>query len=74
MIIFCPQKNRINNQILNNGLEINLIFTTLDKETVLNISILAQENNSIEYSNSDSVIFFNNLGKNLEASKNRTYS
>ena len=47
MIIFCPQKNRINNQILNNGLEINLIFTTLDKETVLNISILAQENNII---------------------------
>ena len=72
MIIFCPQKNRINNQILNNGLEINLIFTTLDKETVLNISILAQENNSIEYSNSDSVVFFNNLGKNLPFKNEQT--
>ena len=62
-----PPRDRINGNILQNGIELNIIFTTLDNDTILNLSILGQQNEMYDVSNHNSKTtkFFEAIANNF---------
>ena len=63
IFFFIPQRNRENKKILNNGIEINIVFSSPNDETILNLSILGQVNDSNLTNNSKTNIFFNTISE-----------